>query len=392
MKPLASLFSDFNFAEPLFLYLLVPLAVLFIVWLLAVLIGFISRPEKTYGSKYPFIGKIKLWGIVLFSLIFMVIALARPSISGARIKPARGDIEAVVLFDNSFSMKADDLKPSRLEIAKREILGLESLLKEGDKIGLFTFGKSSNRKFYLTDDFGTFFDQVSRVVFPKNLTGDETIFFTDFAGALEHVYQSLDRQDVAGEGFSRDQLKRYKPKKKTNRIVLVFSDGEDQFLNLKPQNQEEAEAKAKYVKKLSNVLAEYRKRGLKIYPVGIGTRNGVAFLSLLRGYKKGVDYSEELEKEWAGFVTRLDRARLAALAKATGTDLSGFDWTVENIQGNARDYLERVLDSNRKPLFGFTESENNQPLWQYCLLIAVGFLAVGIMTYPHRGCLRKEST
>lgn len=392
MDVIRNLSGNFIFAEPIFLYLLILLVPIFFIWLFAVALGLFSRPEQTYGSRYPLIGKMKLWGFfVLPATALMIIALARPSISGGEIKSSNGDVQAIVLFDNSFSMKAVDIKPSRLEIARREILSIDSFLKEGDKVGLFTFGKGSHRKLYLTDDFGVFFDQVSGVGLFEDLS-DETIFDTDFAIVLEHIYQQLDRQDAYFEG--REYNQRYNPKKRTNRIVMVFSDGEDQFLNYKPVKLEEARAvaeeKAEYVKKLSKVLVEYRKRGLKIYPVGIGTRKGVSWISLLKGHKKGTDYPEELEKEWASQVTRLDRNNLTALAKSANVDLSGYDWTVESAQGNVRGYLRHALDSNRRPLFELAEGDNSQQLWQYCLLIAAVFLVLGVVTYPFQGHLRRR--
>ncbi|OGN02578.1 MAG: hypothetical protein A2651_00145 [Candidatus Yanofskybacteria bacterium RIFCSPHIGHO2_01_FULL_42_12] len=379
--------GNFTFSEPLYLWALLLIAPIFFLWLLIVVLGLFSRPEQTYGSKYPIIGKIKLWGVfALASTILMVIALARPAVSGSEIKPTNGDVQVIVLFDNSFSMKADDIKPSRLEIARREILSIDSFMREGDRVGLFIFGKESHIKLNLTSDFGTFFDQVSRAGLSGSLS-DETIFDTDFATAFEHIYQSLDRQDAFLEGKEYNQ--RYNPKKRTNRIVLVFSDGEDQFFNSKPKNEAEAKLRADYVKKYDKVMAEYKKRGLKIYPVGIGTRTGVSWLFLLKGYKKGT-YPPELDKEWIGQVTRLDRDRLSSLAKTTGADLLGYDWTVENSQGNARQYLGHVLDSNRRPLFEFVAGDNDRQFWQYCLLAAIGFLALGIVTYPFQGYLRNE--
>ncbi|MBI3274346.1 MAG: hypothetical protein HYZ69_04345, partial [Candidatus Colwellbacteria bacterium] len=139
------------------------------------------------------------------------------------------------------------------------------------------------------------------------------------------------------------------------------------------------------------VLAEYKKRGLKIYPVGVGTARGVKWLSLLRGYKKGTDYPEsiELDQNWRSQVSRLDKANLLGIANSTGVQLGGYDWTVESYQDRAQNYLERVIDSNRRPLAEFTEGENDQNLWQYCLLISVAFLFLGFATYPFRGYFRK---
>ena len=399
MESAIDIWGNINFRESLILYLIFIPAVLFIAWLLAVLVQRVSRPEQTYGSRYPFIGRIKLWGLfVVPALVFMVVALAGPSGFGDMIKPLRGNVEIVVLLDNSISMKAADIRPSRLEIAKKEILRLEPLLKDGDKVGLFTFGKTSRRNLFLTRDLGVFFEQVSAVNFPKSegFYGDETIFDSDFATTLEHIFQSLDRQDASSEGYARDQRYLYRPGVKTNRMVLIFSDGDDQFLNYAPIRPEDilavAEEKAEYKKKLADVADEYRKRGLKIYPVGVGTRSGVDWFSLLEGYRRGIDYPgyADFEEEWRRQITRLDRNNLSSLAKSTGAVFSGHDWTVENAQGNVGSYLEYVVSSNRRPILELVAEEEESPIWQYCLLVAVGFLVLGIATYPFRGYLRSE--
>ncbi|MBI3274325.1 MAG: VWA domain-containing protein, partial [Candidatus Colwellbacteria bacterium] len=263
-----------SFSEPFFLYLLVPVTVAFLVWSAVAVFRIYSRPKISYGSKYPLLGKVKLWGLfVLPASVFMVLALAKPIMPGSSVRPSTGDIQVVLLLDSSISMRADDVKLSRLEIAKREISRMGAMLREGDKVALFTFGKSSNRKLYLTKDLETFFDQVERISFPTKLSNDESVWSTDFATALEHIYQSMDMQDSRGENYPAGR--KYNPKKRDNRIVIIFSDGEDQMLNSMPANEQEIQQKAGYIDRRKKVLAEYKKRGLKIYPVGVGTSRGV---------------------------------------------------------------------------------------------------------------------
>ena len=226
-----------NFLEPYFLYLLVPLIALFVLWFGIAAIKRIKRPKRTFGSKYPLIGKIKLWGFFVTPVaILIIMALARPALNQGSLNPSRGDVEVIVVVDRSISMRADDIRPTRLDIAKREVEKIESFLTEGDKVALFIFGQESHVKMRLSGRLETTFERLAKISFPTSLQGDALIWDSDFASMLENIYQSLDRQDSG----DRDYLKNhYVPKKRTNRIVIIFSDGEDQFRKDKSTKEDE---------------------------------------------------------------------------------------------------------------------------------------------------------
>lgn len=387
--PGISVFQDsFHFLDPVFLYLLTPVAVIFVLWLGITMIQLAKRSKKTYGSKNPLIGKIKLWGLFAIPAgVLMVLAMAKPSLNQGSFKVSRGNIEVILVVDRSISMRADDIRPSRLEIAKREAGNIESLLVEGDKVALFVFGKESHRKIYLSERFENTFGQMPRILFPRSLSGDGLIWDSDFASMLENIYRSMDRQDSG----DRDYLKNhYIPKKRLNRIVIIFSDGEDQFRKDKPTTPEEAKSKDDYIKRLNSALVEFRKRGLKIYPVGIGTQRGVNWLSLLRGYKQPDDYPEYLIKEWQNGISRIDKENLTFLARSTGTGLDNHIWTVENGATTVNGYLSSAIRSNRSVVLEFSHSETDSDLWQYFLIATVSILFLGILSYPVSGYFRRK--
>lgn len=377
-----------SFLEPVFLYLLVPLAIAFVLWLCAVLAHVVNRPPKTYGSRYPLVGKLKLWGFALLAGILMILALAKPYLAQNVTAISKGNVEIILVIDRSISMRADDLGMLRLEAAKREALNIEPLLTEGDRMALFVFGKESHRKVYLTKKYQTVFERVGAVYFPESLKGDGTVWDSDFASMLESIYQSLDRQDAYTEGVS---VKRYVPKKRSNRIVVIISDGEDQFRKEKTTYYIDTEYKEKYIKRLNQALAEFRRRGLKIYPVGIGTARGSSWVSLLRGYKKGEDYEAYLpqREDWKTGKTRIDKENLILLARSTGVGLAGYIWTIENRTTTVRSYLGSAVNSNRSISFELGVSEDELLLWQYCLLAAVSVLVCGILSYPFQGYFRR---
>lgn len=397
-QPGISVFQEsFHFLDPVFLYLLMPLAVLFVLWLVITMIKRIKRPQQTYGSRYPFIGKGKLWFFALLSGVLMIGAIAKPSLSQGSFKALRGDIEVILVVDRSISMRAEDIRPTRLDVAKREAFNVETVLTKGDKAALFVFGEESHKKIALSEKFSeNIFYRLARVSFPKSLKGDALVWGSDFASMLENVYQSLDRQDKYNDSYSG---KNYIPKKRTNRIVILFSDGEDQFKKYKSTTPEEIKHKDDYIKRLNSALSEFRKRGLKIYPVGVGTVRGVPSLSLLRGYKPDAmsgdffnlgDYPASLVKEWKDDISSIDKNNLVFLARSTGTEIGNNIWTVENSMTTVKSYLSSIINLNRRILIEFSQSENDQDLWQYFLIAAAIILGIGILSYPVSGYFKKR--
>lgn len=378
-----------KFLDPDFLYLLIPFGAIFILWLSLTVFKLIKRPRQTYGSRYPLLGKTKLWGLCSIPAgVLMILAMAKPSLSQGSLKASRGDVEVILVVDRSISMKANDVKPSRLDIAKREAFNVESLLLEGDKSALFVFGRESHRKIFLSERFENTFDRLARTAFPKSLLGDGLVWDSDFASMLENIYQSMDRQDAYNEGYSG---KKYMPQKRSNRIVIIFSDGEDQLKKDKPTTLEETKSRDNYIKRLSSALSEFKKRGLKIYPVGVGTQKGVNWLSLLNGYKGGEDYPLYLVEEWQNGISRIDKENLMFLSRSTGTGLGNQVWTVENRATTVRGYLSSAINSNRRTLLELGQSENAQDLWQYFLIASMSFLILGVLSYPVSGYLKKKN-
>ena len=129
---------------------------------------------------------------------------------------------------------------------------------------------------------------------------------------------------------------------------------------------------------------------MKIYPVGVGTQNGVKWPSLLRDYKKIEDYPVYLAENWKNGISRIDKENLMFLAKSTGTQLGGNIWTVENSATTVKNYLSAAIGSNRRVMLEFSQSETDQDLWQYFLITAVGVFVLGILSYPVSGYLRRR--
>ncbi|MBN3040017.1 MAG: VWA domain-containing protein [Candidatus Omnitrophica bacterium] len=177
--------------------------------------------------------KERLKYILITSVVFLsVIALMRPQWGFQWQEVSRKGLDILIALDTSKSMMAEDVKPNRLERSKLAIKDILKYLK-GDRIGLIAFAGSSYLQCPLTVDYDGFtlaLDDISTSTIPKG--------GTSISSAISEAIKVLEGAD-----------KKYK-------ILIIITDGED----LEGQTLELAE-KAK-------------DKGLKIYCVGIGTKEG----------------------------------------------------------------------------------------------------------------------
>jgi len=90
--------------------------------------------------------------MLLAAIVLLVVALARPQL-GTRVDVLkRRGVDIVVAVDCSLSMAAEDVTPSRLDTARREIRGLLSRL-QGDRIGIVAFAGTAFIQCPLTLDY-----------------------------------------------------------------------------------------------------------------------------------------------------------------------------------------------------------------------------------------------
>jgi len=77
-------------------------------------------------------------GLLILALVFIVIALAGPLVGFKWEKIEQKGVDIMICLDCSRSMLAEDIKPSRLERAKHEIIDLLRMMKS-DRAGLVAF-------------------------------------------------------------------------------------------------------------------------------------------------------------------------------------------------------------------------------------------------------------
>ena len=173
------------------------------------------------------------------ALVFMIVALARPQWGKRKNSIKSEGIELMVAIDVSKSMLSEDVRPSRLEQAKKEVSRLLDLLG-GDKVGLVAFAGSSILLSPLTTD------KSALKMFLESLSTESV---ENQGTVISKVLMS------AGRAFKRGG-EQSDPDKRITRAVLLISDGED---------HEPGALK---------VAKELEKEGIRIFTMAFGSEKG----------------------------------------------------------------------------------------------------------------------
>ena len=229
-----------RFGEPLYLYLtlLIPLLIGFFVWaekkrktlsakfVDASLLSKLTSPEavKQRRTKIKFL----TWG-----LLFLMIALAQPRWGFQWEDLKQRGVDIVVALDVSNSMRATDIKPSRLERAKHKVTDLLRMLK-GDRIGVVAFAGTSFLHCPLTLDY-----QAAEMF----LSALDTDLIPLQGTALGHAIET--------------SIQAFSTKEKKSKAILLITDGED------------------HEGTVLMALEKAKKEGVKIFVIGIGRDEGV---------------------------------------------------------------------------------------------------------------------
>ncbi len=242
---------------------------------------------------------------VIAALLFIIFSLVQPKWGYHWEDVERRGIDVVVAVDTSRSMLADDIKPNRLQAAKREINDLINII-DGDRVGLVAFAGTAFLQCPLTLDYGAFnlfLDDLSTSLIP--------VGGTSFGEAIKKGMSALS-----------SKLKKHK-------AIVLITDGED--------HQGNAMEMAKAAKE----------QGIVIYTVGVGKKEG-AYIKLKDG--KG---NETLLKDSEGKVVKshLDEVLLNKIALETGgayTPAYGTQWGLANIYTNIIANMEEKQLGGRK--------------------------------------------
>jgi len=187
--------------------------------------------------------------LILLSCVSMLLAASGP-LFGSRLKTLRRQgVNVMIALDVSTSMLADDVKPNRLEKAKREVsLLLDGL--QGDRVGIIAFAGTSFLQCPLTLDYGT-----AKMLLGLVGPGTVSAQGTNIADAIERSIKALEKVG------------------RSHRVLLLITDGED------------------HSGRLDEAISLAREAEIRIFTIGIGSVQGVPIPDLdeegrFRGHKK----------------------------------------------------------------------------------------------------------
>jgi len=271
-----------TFASPTYLYglLLVPLAIVFLLWaerqrrraIARVgepnLIARLSESVNTRGRRI----KLIMW---VSALALLLMALARPQWGEVKQSVAQKGVQVMVALDVSKSMLAQDLKPDRLTRAKMEIDQLMNHLN-GDEVGLTVFSGASFVLFPLTSDYNT------------------------ARSFLESAKPSIiSRPGTAIGEAMRTAMRGFDDARNSQKVIVVMTDGEDNQADVTAATQEAAKA------------------GVMVYTIGFGSSSG----DVIPEYDEaGNQVGVKKDKSGQTVVSTLNEQALRDISAATGAE------------------------------------------------------------------------
>ncbi|WP_240635478.1 vWA domain-containing protein [Hymenobacter rigui] len=262
-----STLASYSWEQPRLLLLMPLVPLLFVVrWILArrrrsrLGVAFVAgQLPRDWSTLLRFVPDVML----ALSLCFGIVALARPQRTDERVVQTGEGIDILLVVDVSGSMELQDLRPNRLEAAKR--VAREFIDgRQGDRIGLVVFAGDAYSLAPLTTDYDLLRDDLQSLRLGM-IPNDGTAIGTALGVATNRLRDSRSR----------------------TKVCILISDGENTAGSLDPLTS-------------AQLAHAY---GLKLYTIGLGQDGIVPYGTDAAGRPRYVD-------------TRLDETTMRQLAQA----------------------------------------------------------------------------
>ncbi len=264
---------------------------------------------------------------VLFWLtaLLLSLALTRPQWGVIEETVQRNGLDIVIAIDLSSSMRAEDVKPSRIENARQELAFLVEELK-GNRIGLVGFAGSAFLFCPLTTDTDAvemFLDEmtIEAVPVPGTAVGD----------AIRTAMSTFKMGDEGGQGGSK--------------VVLLLTDGED------------------HASKPLDAAREAAKEGVIIDTIGLGTADG----GLIPDPQSGDVVRDESGNS---VLSKLDGSVLKEVSELTGGSFMRLDASKDGLTS----YLNILRKRETRSLGSTVDIRRHERFPYFLTLAAVAFL------------------
>lgn len=282
---------------------------------------------KLVKKLMPELPKSKLWwkfGIYTFIYTLLIFGLANPQIGSKLEKVERQGVDLMIALDVSNSMLAEDIKPNRLERAKRAISKLVDKL-QGDRIGIVVFAGRAYTQLPITSDYSAaklFINTIDTDVVPTQGTS---------------IGQAI---NLSMEAFEKSEHEK---------AIIVITDGEDHEDDPVGAAEKAAENE------------------VSVYTIGIGLPEGAPIPTYSNGRQTG------FKKDLSGktVVTKLDEITLQKVAAAG----KGIYVRANNTTAGLKDVFDRInkMEKQKYESKVFSDYEDR---FQYFLVFALLILVL----------------
>jgi Ca-activated chloride channel family protein len=234
--------SDFEYANPEFLYLLlvVPLIIIWYVIRNKVNMADLRLSETSALEATRKSWKVRMrhlpFVLKMLAIVLLIFVLARPQTTSSSRNVSVEGIDIVMTLDVSTSMLAEDFKPNRLEAAK-DVAQRFISDRINDRIGLVIYAGEAFTQCPLTTDHDVM----------KNL-------FKDVKSGM------IEDGTAIGDGLAT-AVNRLKDSDAISKIIILLTDGENNAGSISPEDAAE-------IAKLY---------GIRVYTIGIGSKGAAPY-------------------------------------------------------------------------------------------------------------------
>lgn len=302
----------------------------------------IFSDRKLLYSQLPDISSVNttlkylLWRLAAAA---MVVALINPQLGSKMTEAKVKGIEIVIAVDVSNSMLAEDLKPNRLEVAKRAISRLLDNL-HGDRIGIVVFAGQAFVQLPITSDYTAgklFLSSIGTDIVPVQGTA--------IGSAIDLALKSFDFETPV------------------QKAIIVITDGENHL--------DDPVASAK----------KAAEKGVQVFTIGMGSINGAP----IPDYKNGRRIGYKTDKNGNTVVTKLDQEMLKKIAEAG----NGSYIHASNGEVGLQPLIAKLNKIQKTEMGAVTYSEY-EDRFQLFLALAAAFLLLEFLIRDRKGKLAKR--
>ena len=314
--------------------------------------------RQSATERLPVLGDLAFWLCVIAALTFVIIAIARPVAVAAMLRTS--GIDLVVLQDASASMRVRDVQQDRWRRSMGFLRTLgESLQWENDRVALAIFATIAAPQIRLTRDPNTYFFFLDHLADePPFRLEDDTTWDTNIERGIYWGLRLIEKDAELSKGG----------------VVAPApnaggADGRRRNLTNNPKAFVLVSDGQAWSGEVAKSMAIAQERGVPLFVVGVGTTVG------------GVIPEPNRDPSRAAVSSVLDRSSLAAIATAGGGRYFELD------RDSDRDIANAIIDATRRRAQSGDVEESTRDLYWSALLIAAGFLGLGVLFLRDRASL-----